>query len=200
MVSRSTRVPTAPTPPARLEPTAKERYMLQLTASRALHDKLEKTRRATAKRPRERQKAQHAKRGYVTRAARREVFARDGAQCTYVSVDGERCTARGWLELDHIVPKACGGSDEVANLRVRCGAHNHLHAEETFGKEHVAERIHFRRRKSEVDLARRGLVRLGFKASEAKHALDLVCERHGADAAPLPKETMLREALSVLVP
>jgi len=139
-------------------------------------------------------------RGYVTRAARREVFARDGEQCTYVSADGERCTERGRLELDHVVPKARGGSDEAENLRVRCRAHNQLYAEETFWKGHVAERIHFRHRKSDVAIAQHGLVHLGFKDREAKRALDLVCEHHAGDPGPLPKETLLRQALSVLAP
>ena len=53
-------------------------------------------------------------------------------QCTYVSDDGARCEERAWLEIDHIVARAKGGSDEPENLRVRCRSHNQLHAEETF--------------------------------------------------------------------
>jgi hypothetical protein len=35
----------------------------------------------------------------------------------------------------------------VSNLRVRCRAHNALHAEEVFGRAHIAAHIHFRQRK-----------------------------------------------------
>ena len=82
----------------------------------------------------------------IARAARREVFARDGAACTFVSESGERCGTRDFLELDHSEPRACGGSGDASNLRVRCRAHNGLHAEESFGKEYIRERIHLRQR------------------------------------------------------
>jgi hypothetical protein len=55
--------------------------------------------------------------------AAKEVYERDGEQCTFVSDDGVRCEERGFLELDHVVPSARGDSDDAANLRVRCRAH-----------------------------------------------------------------------------
>jgi len=73
----------------------------------------------------------------VTTAVRREVFERDGLRCTYVAENGRRCEARALLELDHVHPKALGGGDEAANLRVRCQAHNQLWAEQTFGRAKV---------------------------------------------------------------
>ncbi len=91
--------------------------------------------------------AKPARRGHVARATRREVWARDAERCTYVDAEGNRCPARGLLELDHIDPKALGGSDEAANLRLRCRVHNRLHAEQVFGRAHVEERIHLRQRK-----------------------------------------------------
>ena len=84
---------------------------------------------------------------YVPTELRREVFARDGEQCTYVGPDGDRCPARGYLELDHIHPKALGGTETAANLRVRCRAHNALYAEQVFGRAHVAGRMDLRHRK-----------------------------------------------------
>jgi hypothetical protein len=76
---------------------------------------------------------------------KREVFARDGEQCTYVDeATGERCRERAFLELDHEHPRARGGPPIGSNLRVRCGAHNGLHAEECFGRAHVQQRIDFR--------------------------------------------------------
>jgi hypothetical protein len=65
--------------------------------------------------------------------------------CTYVAEDGKRCEARAFLELDHIDPKARGGSNDAANLRIRCRAHNQLWAEEVYGREQVE---HFRQQKS----------------------------------------------------
>jgi hypothetical protein len=91
-------------------------------------------------------RSDHARR-YISTETRRAVFARDKEQCTYVDAAGHRCPARGFLELDHVHAKARGGSDAPANLRVRCRVHNHHHAEQTFGREFVAERIHLQRRK-----------------------------------------------------
>jgi hypothetical protein len=88
-----------------------------------------------------------AKTSGIPRSVRREVFARDGAQCTFVSADGERCAERGGLELDHIVPQAHGGSNEASNLRVLCRTHNQLAAKDAFGKDHVQAKIDLRRRK-----------------------------------------------------
>ena len=69
---------------------------------------------------------------------RRQVWARDEGRCTYVSADGRRCESRWQLELDHIVPAALGGPPTIMNTRLRCRAHNGLHAEECFGREHMA--------------------------------------------------------------
>lgn len=86
-----------------------------------------------------------AKASAIPRAVRRAVFERDGHRCTHVDEAGNRCVARAFLQLDHIVPRARGGTDEIENLRVVCGAHNRLYAEESFGKRYVAERIEARR-------------------------------------------------------
>lgn len=74
---------------------------------------------------------------------KRAVFERDGGRCTYVSPDGHRCGSRWKLELDHVEAAALGGKPTVENLRLRCRSHNALHAEETFGRAHMAR---FRRR------------------------------------------------------
>ena len=70
-------------------------------------------------------------------AVAREVFVRDGEQCTFVAPDGRRCCSRRWLELDHIVPRALGGDDSISNLRLRCRAHNQLYAQQCFGTPHM---------------------------------------------------------------
>lgn len=80
----------------------------------------------------------------LPRAVQRQVFARDGNQCAFVSDDGVRCPARGRLQIDHILPRAKGGDDEIGNLRLLCAAHNQLMAERHFGREFMREKIRAR--------------------------------------------------------
>jgi len=90
--------------------------------------------------------------GEVTRhipaAVRREVYARDQGQCSFVAADGRRCEARGQLELDHVEPWARGGASDVCNVRLRCRAHNQLHARSCFGALHIAAKVAVRRRRA----------------------------------------------------
>ena len=118
------------------------------TALTVLVDKLEKERLGKTTRPQK--KRRPSKPGHIAAETRREVFERDGFQCTYVDAHGRRCQCKKRLELDHIVPRARGGSDEASNLRVRCRPHNKLWAEEVFGKEHVARAIENRRAESKA--------------------------------------------------
>jgi hypothetical protein len=46
---------------------------------------------------------------HISHAIRREVLAREGEQCSFVSPDGRRCGARGRLEFHHRMPYARGG-------------------------------------------------------------------------------------------
>jgi 5-methylcytosine-specific restriction endonuclease McrA len=75
---------------------------------------------------------------HIPATVRREVFARDGAQCTFIAADGRRCSARALLELDHAEPWALGGPSTPANLRLRCRAHNQLAARQRFGPRCIA--------------------------------------------------------------
>ncbi|HZZ85628.1 MAG TPA: HNH endonuclease [Anaeromyxobacteraceae bacterium] len=74
----------------------------------------------------------------IPAALRREVWARDRGRCTWRGEDGHRCESRWQLEFDHVVPVALGGPTDAANLRLACRAHNTFHAEEVFGREHMA--------------------------------------------------------------
>jgi hypothetical protein len=65
-------------------------------------------------------------------AARDATFAADRYQCSYVSPTGKRCTARRFLEVDHVRPFALGGASEAANFRLLCRAHNAMYAERSF--------------------------------------------------------------------
>lgn len=63
-----------------------------------------------------------------------EVWKRDCGRCAFVAVDGARCGETAWLEFDHVRPFAFGGrSDDVANVRLLCRAHNQRAARELFG-------------------------------------------------------------------
>jgi hypothetical protein len=162
--------------------------------------KLEKRRRLRATPPTRRRPT---KPGTVARAVRREVFERDDEQCTFRDERGERCPSRTLLEIDHVQSKALGGSDDASNLRVRCRAHNQLHAEDVFGKDHVARQRNLRRRKSaaradSVDGAMRGLLHLGFARHDARRSLDELARRHANDVAPLSLAQVLREAIAML--
>ncbi|MFY3745740.1 HNH endonuclease [Anaeromyxobacter sp. Red801] len=64
---------------------------------------------------------------------RREVWRRDGGRCTFLLPSGEPCGSTHQLELDHVVPRACGGASTVENLRIRCRGHNLEEARRVFG-------------------------------------------------------------------
>ncbi len=74
---------------------------------------------------------------HIPAAARRSVFERDGARCTYVDGAGERCRETHQLELHHLEAFGRGGTHAAANLTLRCRAHNGLAAEQDFGRARV---------------------------------------------------------------
>ncbi|WP_394831353.1 hypothetical protein LVJ94_33070 [Pendulispora rubella] len=162
---------------------------------------LEKRRLGKVNRPSSTTTNRNARPGYVTREVRRQVFERDGAQCTFRDEIGRRCESRAFLELDHVKARALGGSNGATNLRIRCKAHNALAAELDFGREHIAKKIAEKRmaprqRDYESDMALGALTSLGFKEQQARRALARVKERW-ADMPP-PLETVLRETISLL--
>ena len=74
----------------------------------------------------------------ISAAVRREVWKRDGGCCTWIGIDGRRCASRWKVEIDHVVPAARGGPPIASNLRLLCANHNAYHAEQTYGREHMA--------------------------------------------------------------
>ncbi len=78
---------------------------------------------------------------HIPAPAAREVYARDRGRCSFVSANGQRCNSRVFLQLDHAEPWAVGGASTVVNLRLRCRAHNLLHARRYFGKSYMAAAI-----------------------------------------------------------
>jgi hypothetical protein len=78
---------------------------------------------------------------YVPRDVLREVYARDAGRCSFVSADGRRCSAIGFLEVHHHLAFARGGEASVGNLRLACRAHNFWLAERELGVEFVQRKL-----------------------------------------------------------
>ena len=74
-----------------------------------------------------------SERAPLLQAIRDAVFLRDGGRCTHRTKDGTRCRAMVGLEIDHVVPKAKGGADDLSNLRLLCREHNRTEAVREFG-------------------------------------------------------------------
>ena len=118
---------------------------------------------------------------------------------------------RAFLELDHAKPRALGGGDEAENLRIRCRAHNQLWAEQSYGREHVAERRRLRREKSMTpkpeavtaaadtramfERVRKALTGMGFRTAEARQMVEQVEQQYRHMAGSPAIEQVLREAL-----
>jgi 5-methylcytosine-specific restriction endonuclease McrA len=229
---------SSPEPASKLAPLSATRHELRLTVSTAQREKLERARdlmrhanvngdlatvlergldlliaklekERLGKVARPRRQATKPKDGRISRAVRRQVFERDGSRCTFLSESGERCPGETLLELDHIEPRALGGHADADNLRVRCRAHNRLHAEHAFGKGRVARAIHLRQQRraatndeatpmqETLRMAERGLTHMGFQKAEARRALDSVVARRPPGASA-PVQDVLREVLALL--
>jgi 5-methylcytosine-specific restriction endonuclease McrA len=106
----------------------------------ALLEKLERAKCAATDRPRRNPPPPSAHPRQIPAHVKRQVWARDGGRCTFVSDSGQRCLARKFLEYDHVQEVARGGRATVANIRLRCRAHNQLAAERTFGREFMRAR------------------------------------------------------------
>lgn len=75
------------------------------------------------------------KRRPIPASIRHLVWQRDQGCCQYKDpVSGIQCKSRRYLEIDHIVPVAKGGTNALNNLRLLCRAHNQLRAEKDFGE------------------------------------------------------------------
>ena len=137
---------------------------------------------------------------------RREVYERDGAQCCFVSESGVRCTAKAFLQYDHIEATGIGGGDGASNGRIFCASHNLNAAKKTFGRKHVEEKMRLRqRRRSDTEDAEArekqdklllALTSQGFKKGEAKKAT----KKLAREARTLSLQELLRRALALLVP
>jgi 5-methylcytosine-specific restriction endonuclease McrA len=131
---------------------------IALTLKIALREAIEKREKKRRKSDRPRIRTKPTKPGYITDETRREVFERDGDQCTYCDDHGNRCTERTGLELDHVIARAHQGSDGPENLRVRCRPHNDDAARAAFGDDKIDAEIAARRARTRARAdARRGM-------------------------------------------
>jgi hypothetical protein len=61
---------------------------------------------------------------------RRAVFQKAHHCCEYINpLTGKRCGSQFQLQIDHVVPLACGGTDEIMNLRALCAVCNRREAQ-----------------------------------------------------------------------
>lgn len=82
----------------------------------------------------------------IPRHVKDAVWLRDEGECAFKGCDGLRCGSRDFLEFDHVVPWALGGSsDNADNIRLLCRAHNQEEARRVFGDDRVDSAIEGRR-------------------------------------------------------
>jgi hypothetical protein len=85
----------------------------------------------TKPRPSSRRPAADAR--YIPADVRRAVWERDQGRCTFVGTTGHRCGSQKFVQFDHVIPVARGGTATVDGVRLLCGAHNRLEAQRVFG-------------------------------------------------------------------
>lgn len=155
--------PERPTRRPEVSALAPERYRVQFTVGAATHEKLRRAQElllreipdgdpgaifdraltllledvarkklAASGKPRHSQSARAGSR-YIPARVKRAVWLRDGGRCAFVSASGRRCSERVFLEFHHREPYAIGGEATVANVSLRCRAHNVYEAELAFG-------------------------------------------------------------------
>jgi 5-methylcytosine-specific restriction endonuclease McrA len=143
-------------------PLAPERYKVQFTVSRDVHDKLRRVqellcrevpdgdpavifdraldlllanlekKKMAATAAPRRPRATKQGSRHIPAHVRREVWKRDERRCAFVGATG-RCAQRRYLECHHIHPHGHQGPATVDNIALRCRAHNAYESELTFG-------------------------------------------------------------------
>ena len=98
-----------------------------------LVEHLERSKLAATSRPRPSRSVTETTTRYIPAAVRRVVWARDAGRCTFIGAEG-RCRETGRLEFHHLTPYARGGRTDVANLTLRCRAHNAFEGRLEFGE------------------------------------------------------------------
>ena len=175
--------------------TASVRETVRRAANDAENDEVDASVRETVRR---------AANDAVTAEVMRAVYRRDEGRCSYVGLDGRRCDAIAFVEIDHIVPRADDGDSSVGNLRLLCAPHNRAEARRLLGEHRVeagrsidhAMRERGRREQLLSDVES-GLRNLGFSPAHARSATGRAAADHpGATSV----EELIRPALAMLSP
>jgi 5-methylcytosine-specific restriction endonuclease McrA len=110
-------------------PNASDAEIIQY-ALKFLLDRVDPLRKEEKNRNEEARKEKKNKAG-----ARRIILKNASAQCTFKDpATGKVCGSRYQVQIDHVIPKAFGGTDDPENLRPLCRQHNLLMAERVFGE------------------------------------------------------------------
>jgi hypothetical protein len=168
----------------------------------------EERRRMGAGQPRKRRALREGSRHVPVEIAR-QVWERDGGQCTFVDAEGRRCSERRFTTIEHRFPFALGGTSlDVDNLCLLCGAHNHYTARQAYGTQYIARKVRERARPRRVEDLESGadddaamreqvlgaLCGMGFRRKDACAALAGIAsgDGTGSGARELLREAMLR--------
>jgi hypothetical protein len=108
----------------------------------ALLTETKKRKAALTDRPRRAQKKSNGKVRAIPARVRREVFKRDEGRCAFSDAQGHRCSSTWQVEFHHRIPYARGGTHDIANIELRCRAHNQYEAELEYGECFMAARRH----------------------------------------------------------
>jgi hypothetical protein len=71
---------------------------------------------------------------YISVNDRRWLMRRARSQCEHVFANGQRCSNRQFLDVDHIVPLYFGGANARMNWRIVCHGHNLFYAKQNIGE------------------------------------------------------------------
>jgi len=90
---------------------------------------------AVVRRPAKVRAVRPAVEGYrhIAAGVKRVVWARDAGRCAFEGASGHRCGERAFLEYHHVEPFVAGGQATIANIQLRCRAHNDYEADVFFG-------------------------------------------------------------------
>ncbi len=84
--------------------------------------------------------ARRQKTATLTPSQKRAVLQRTKGQCEFIDpITKRRCQSRFQIQVDHIIPKAHGGTNESKNLRCLCREHNFYEAEKKLGQEFMKQ-------------------------------------------------------------
>jgi 5-methylcytosine-specific restriction endonuclease McrA len=93
-------------------------------ALEVLHAHLLKQKAAIVAKPRSQANTTGSTGRHIPASVKRAVFRRDEGQCAFVAPDGRKCGSRSAVEFHHVDPYAHGGPPTIANIELRCRAHN----------------------------------------------------------------------------